>query len=101
MLNTVGQCLSVLASYSFPSDEKPRYIRGICLNIGFQVLGLCLALSMTLYYRMENKRRDRVEGGQPVHGETLNVIEEHDLAKGEWHSCLLNILTMLGFRYVP
>lgn len=82
MLNTVGQCLSVLASYSFPSSEKPRYVRGICLNIAFQILGLIIALSMTMYYRWENKRRDRIEGGRPAEGETLNVVEEHDLATG-------------------
>lgn len=42
---------------------------------------------MTLYYRAENKRRDRIEGGRPVEGTVLNVIEEHDLAP--------------GFRYIP
>jgi hypothetical protein len=37
---------------------------------------------MTLYYRYENARRDRVEGGRPAAGEVLNVVEEHDLARG-------------------
>jgi hypothetical protein len=75
--------LSVLAAYSFPSNEGPKYIKGISLNIAFQGLGLLLALSMTLYYRMENKRRDKVEGGLPPRGEYVNVIEEHDLAIGK------------------
>jgi hypothetical protein len=37
---------------------------------------------MSVYYRWENTRRDRVEGGRPPKGTVLNVIEEHDLAPG-------------------
>jgi hypothetical protein len=82
LLNSIGQCLSILASFSFPDDEKPRFIRGITLNIAFAALGFCIALGMTAWYRRENARRDRVEGGPPPKGEALNVVEEHDLARG-------------------
>lgn len=82
-----GQCLSVLASYSFPSHQGPKYTKGIALNLAFQTLGLIICLGMTTYYRLENKRRDTVEGGRPPTGTVLNVIEEHDLAP--------------GFRYTP
>jgi hypothetical protein len=98
MLNSVGQCFSILASFVFPSVEGPRYVKGIALNIGFGVLGLAIALGMTVYYGArslldvrallksaagrENARRDRVEGGRPPPGEVLNVVEEHDQAKG-------------------
>lgn len=82
MLNTVGQCLAILASFSFPSEEGPRYIKGISLNIAFNALGFCIALGMSLYYRAENARRDRVEGGRPPKGEVLDVVENHDLAHG-------------------
>lgn len=44
-------------------------------------------LTYFLHYRWENKRRDRAEGGRPVPGTVLNVIEDHDLA--------------VGFRYIP
>jgi len=87
MLNTIGQCLSVLAAFSFPSDEGPTYTKGCILNMSFQCLGLFIALGMTAYYRYENRRRDKVEGGRPAKGEHINVIEEHDLA--------------VGFRYTP
>lgn len=82
MLNTVGQCLSILASFSFPDDEGPRYVKGIALNISFAALGIIISLSMSAYYRWENARRDKAEGGRPPMGEVLNVIEEHDLARG-------------------
>ncbi|GHJ88854.1 hypothetical protein NliqN6_5256 [Naganishia liquefaciens] len=86
MLNTIGQCLSVLASYSFPTSQGPKFTKGITLNIAFQAFGFALALAMSAYFRWENKRRDRVEGPR-AEGERLNVIEEFDLAP--------------GFRYTP
>lgn len=87
MLNTIGQCLSVAASFLFPSHEKPGFRKGCIVNIAFQALGLVLAMAMTAYYRTENRRRDKVEGGRPPKGTPLEVIELHDLAP--------------GFRYVP
>lgn len=82
MLNTVGQCLSILASFSFPDEEAPGYVKGITLNISFAALGIIISLSMSAYYRWENARRDKVEGGRPPIGEVLNVVQEHDLARG-------------------
>ncbi|WWC86436.1 uncharacterized protein L201_001313 [Kwoniella dendrophila CBS 6074] len=87
MLNSVGQCLSLLAAFLFPSKEGPQYRKGAIVNIAFQALGLILVLAMTMYYRYENKRRDKVEGGRPPKGTPINVVEEYDLAP--------------GFRYVP
>ncbi|WRT64333.1 uncharacterized protein IL334_001265 [Kwoniella shivajii] len=87
MLNSVGQCLSLLAAFLFPTKEGPQYKKGATVNIAFQALGLLLVLAMTTYYRWENKRRDKVEGGRPPQGTHLNVVEEYDLAP--------------GFRYVP
>lgn len=82
----VGQCLAILAAFSFPTPEAPKYVKGCILNVAFQSLGLVLALSHTAYFRWENRRRDKIEGA-PIKGETLNTIEEYDLAR--------------GFRYTP
>jgi hypothetical protein len=37
---------------------------------------------MTVYYRLENKRRDEAEGGKPPDGFVVDVINQHDLAPG-------------------
>jgi hypothetical protein len=87
MLNTVGQCLSILASFLFPKAEGPKFVKGASLNIAFQCLGLFIAAGMTIFYRVENRRRDRVEGGPPQEGVVLDVITQYDLAP--------------GFRYTP
>lgn len=101
-----GQCLSILAAFLFPSAEGPKYIKGMfpfprlpfsahhltpsqklpgaSVNVAFQCLGLVIALCMSYWFRRENKRRDIVEGGRPAPGTVLNVIEEFDLAPGEF-----------------
>lgn len=73
---SVGQCLSILASFLFPSEEGPRYIKGAKVNIAFQCLGFAIVLGMTLYYRLENARRDRKEGGRPLKGVRIEGLQE-------------------------
>lgn len=63
--------------------EGPRWVKGFTVNLCFAVMGFTLTLAMSVYYRLENRRRDRVEGGPPPKGQVLNVIEEHDRAHGE------------------
>ncbi|KAJ7662827.1 major facilitator superfamily domain-containing protein [Mycena polygramma] len=87
MLNAIGQCLSVLAAFLFPTPEGPRYTKGCATNLAFAVLGLLVSLGMTAYYRWENRRRDEVEGGKPAGDAVVNVLEDYDLAR--------------GFRYTP
>ena len=71
-----------LYAYRFPSKEGPQFKKGTVVNLAFQCAGLVIVLAMSAWYRMENKRRDKVEGGRPPKGTALNVIEEHDLATG-------------------
>ncbi|GAA6007931.1 hypothetical protein JCM11491_006544 [Sporobolomyces phaffii] len=75
-LNSIGQCLSVLAAFSFPKKEGPHYVKGVSLNIGFQALGLFIALGMTTYYRLENRRRDKRDGGKPLKGLPIEGLQE-------------------------
>ncbi|POY71015.1 hypothetical protein BMF94_5940 [Rhodotorula taiwanensis] len=83
MLNTVGQCLSILASFMFPAAEGPRFVKGTLLNVAFQAFGLVLAACMTTYYRLENRKRDEREGGRPPKGMRIeNISTEYDRAVG-------------------
>lgn len=41
-------------------------------------------LGMTTYLRLENKRRDKVEGGRPPKGSHLETFEKFDLAPGRF-----------------
>ena len=82
MLQAVGQAGSFVGSFSFPSKEGPQYKKGVAINIAFQLLGAALALAMTMYCRLENRRRDKVEGGRPATAEGLDVKTHFEKAPG-------------------
>lgn len=82
MLNTIGQCGSILGSFVFPSKQGPQYVPGVAVNIAFQCFGASVAVLMSLYYRFENTRRDRAEGGRPQDSSNLEVQVDFDRAKG-------------------
>ncbi|KAA1472445.1 MFS general substrate transporter [Dentipellis sp. KUC8613] len=82
----IGQCGSILGAHLFPATEGPRYIKGFAISCALQFLGALCALLLTIYHRLENERRDRVEG-KPTPGVTVDTSELADKA--------------IGFRYVP
>jgi len=107
LLNTIGQCASILAAFLFPKSEGPEWKKGFSVNLAFNLLAICIALSLSAWFRWENRRRDKKEGGRPVKGAVLNVTEEHDLAQGllghflcPLRACLPKPSLQSGFRYV-
>jgi hypothetical protein len=101
-LNSIGQCLSLAAAFLFPQNEGPQYLKGSAINIAFQALGLLIALAMTLYFRFENKRRDKREGNAGMGaGGAVDVHDHYDLAPGKWLAALgvKRIADQAGFRY--
>jgi len=87
LLNSVGQCLSILAAFIFPSNEGPRWHKGFGVNLAFNLLAVIISLGLTAWFRWENKRRDRAEGGRPPAGTKQNFQDQYDLSP--------------GFRYTP
>ena len=69
-----------VANLSFPSPEGPQFTKGCTVNVAFACLGLVIASSMTIYYRLENKRRDRVEG--TTRPAAMETHTKFDLAPG-------------------
>ncbi|CAF1445831.1 unnamed protein product [Adineta steineri] len=82
MLNGIGQCFSILASFIFPTDEKPYWRKGFGLNLAFNGLGAIVAVILYLSLRRENARRDRNEGGRPSDTQQVDVYTYNDLAPG-------------------
>ncbi|KEP55625.1 MFS general substrate transporter [Rhizoctonia solani 123E] len=81
MLNTIGQCMSILGSYIYPSHEGPAYIRGFSICCGFAWWGVVLAISLSLLLGFENRRRDSYEGKLDI-GEEMDTSSYADKAKG-------------------
>ncbi|QRV84149.1 major facilitator superfamily transporter [Ceratobasidium sp. AG-Ba] len=82
MLNTIGHSMAVLGSYIYPSREGPSYKRGFAICCGFAWWGAFLALVLSFLLHLENRRRDRREGGRPTPGETPNTAIHADKAEG-------------------
>jgi hypothetical protein len=82
MLNSIGQCLSILAAFIFPTNEGPAWRKGFGVNLAFNLLAITIALGLTVYYRMENKKRDDREGGRPPIGTPQN-FQDYDLSPGK------------------
>jgi MFS family permease len=82
MLNGIGQCFSILASFIFPSSDKPLYHKGFGLNLAFNALAAIVAVVLYLILRYENARRDRKEGGRPSPTAQIDVYTYNDLAPG-------------------
>jgi len=82
----IGQTGSILGSHLFPSTEGPRYIKGFSVLTGLLFFGTICTGILTIHYRYENARRDRVYG-KPIPGMPVDTSELADRAP--------------GFRYVP
>ncbi|EIM88795.1 MFS general substrate transporter [Stereum hirsutum FP-91666 SS1] len=86
MYMAIGQCGSVLGSHLFPNTDKPRYIRGFSVSCGLSFFGALCAIILTIHYRYENARRDRVYGKREP-GAKVDTQELADRAP--------------DFRYIP
>ena len=82
MLNGIGQCFAILASFIFPSEDKPLWHKGFGLNLAFNALSAIVALVLYLILRHENAQRDRKEGGRPSSMIDVDVDKYNDLAPG-------------------
>ncbi|KAJ7666034.1 MFS general substrate transporter [Mycena polygramma] len=68
MFMAMGQCGSVLGSHLFPLTESPRYIKGFAISCALEFLAAALCAVLSISYRMENARRDRLYGKPDPNG---------------------------------
>ncbi|GBE88729.1 Uncharacterized transporter [Sparassis crispa] len=86
MYIAIGQCGSVLGSHLFPTTDGPRFITGFAVSCALEFVSAVTAIILTMYYRMENKRRDG-KFGKPIRDAMVDTSELADMAP--------------DFRYVP
>ncbi|KAM0753497.1 MFS general substrate transporter [Meredithblackwellia eburnea MCA 4105] len=60
LMNGIGQCFAILAAFSFPTKQGPKFIKGFALNLAFNLVAAIVALVLWVYFRGENARRDEV-----------------------------------------
>ncbi|KAI5122100.1 hypothetical protein M0805_002222 [Coniferiporia weirii] len=86
LFNAIGQCGSILGSHIYPSTEGPRYIKGFAITCALEFLAAACALILSLSYRWDNRRRDRLFG-RPKPDARVDTSEFADKAP--------------MFRYIP
>lgn len=79
MLNSIGQCLSILAAFIFPSNEGPTWRKGFGINLAFNLMAILIAFGLTCYFRWENGNRDRREAEAAI---GVGGIGENDVDYG-------------------
>ncbi|PIL23410.1 MFS general substrate transporter [Ganoderma sinense ZZ0214-1] len=86
LFQAIGQSGAVLGSHLYPLREGPRYRKGFAVNCGLDLLAALVAVTLTIVYRGENRRRD-VQYGKPLPNAPVDTTELADKAP--------------AFRYTP
>lgn len=71
----VGNFGGVLSAYIYLSKDAPRFVHGHAILIGTVGMSTLISAFMTLYYRRENARRDRVYKRPEEYSEEERVAE--------------------------
>jgi len=59
---TFGNSGGIISSWTYPSSDSPRFIKGHGVTLGFSVLAMILSSVLMYHNYTENKRKDRVYG---------------------------------------
>lgn len=62
IIQTVGQCGTVLGTNSFPTSQRPLYRRGMWTGFAFSLVSALTCASLSFLLWRENKRRDALYG---------------------------------------
>ena len=54
-----GNLGGILSAFVYLSADGPQYVKGHCILIGMLSMSATICTVMTIYYRAENKKRDR------------------------------------------
>lgn len=76
MFMAIGQCGSVLGSHLYPATEGPHYIKGFAVTMALEFLGAACAIILSISYRRDNARRDRLYGKSTPD----SMVDTHELA---------------------
>ena len=85
LLNVIGQCGPLLGTNVFPTNEAPRYIKGMAISAAFTFFTGFLAFGLRMLLQRENRKLDREFGSnkerkmnQPgAEGQEMEVGEEN------------------------
>ncbi|PHH71425.1 hypothetical protein CDD83_5204 [Cordyceps sp. RAO-2017] len=56
---TVGNVAGILSGFIYPKEDAPRYVRGHAITLAMVAMGTAIYGLMWLWFRRENRRRER------------------------------------------
>lgn len=71
---TIGNASGIMASFLYPSNEGPRFLRGHGVTVALVSVGILIYGSMSAWFTAENKKRDRGERDWKAEGLTEEQI---------------------------
>ncbi|CAD6584030.1 MAG: hypothetical protein ASARMPREDX12_001511 [Alectoria sarmentosa] len=83
LLNLIGQCGPLLGTNSFPTNESPRYIKGMAISAAFTFFTGFLALGLRCLLVWENRKLDKVHGFDKTRVVNQRGEEEQESEVGE------------------
>ena len=83
LINLVGQCGPVLGTRLYPTQEGPRYVKGMSICAAFMFFAAIVSLALRVLLVWENGRLDRKYGGgsTPIKDE-IRTPDEEDSSVG-------------------
>ncbi|KAM3416385.1 hypothetical protein BST61_g7983 [Cercospora zeina] len=75
----LGNIAGTVAPFLYPTQDKPRFIKGHSINLALVALGVIVFASLHLYFTWENKQRKSGKRDHKMEGKT----EEEVLAMGD------------------
>lgn len=76
ILNTVGQCGTLLGANSFPANEAPYYRKGMWIGFAFSMLAATTCTTISILLWRENRRRDALYGKVSINSSVDNKVKE-------------------------
>lgn len=76
----------IVSSLSFDADTAPRYLPALISGAALQGFGIALVLGLGVWYRRDNRRRDKVAGRKirPEEVDTAALSGEYDDVGWRW-----------------
>ena len=83
LLNVIGQCGPLLGTNVFPTNEGPRYIKGMAISAAFTFFTGLLAFGLRTLLQWENRKLDRKHGSVAERKDNRLDGEGEGVAVGE------------------
>ncbi|KAM0787385.1 hypothetical protein ACM66B_003470 [Microbotryomycetes sp. NB124-2] len=84
MMFTLGNSGGIISSMVYFTQDKPRYFRGHGICLGFCLMAVSISAFMTIHFKRENARRDRVYGTVKLSEDDIVAGKVSDEQVREW-----------------